>query len=146
MKNAMTVDVEDYFQVSAFDNVVERSTWDQQVCRVEQNTQRLLEIFAAHQAKATFFVLGWVAERFPQLVVSIAEHGHEIASHGYHHQRATSLTRRDFRNDVRSSKHLLEDLTGAPVEGYRAPSFSIAGMGLLCISRTKLLAGSTIFS
>jgi polysaccharide deacetylase family protein (PEP-CTERM system associated) len=123
--NAMTVDVEDYFQVSAFDAVLPRSRWDAMESRVVGNTERLLAIFAEHRVRATFFVLGWVAERFPGLVRAIAEHGHEIASHGYGHGLVYDQARDAFREDVRRSKGLLESACGAEVRGYRAPSFSI---------------------
>jgi len=123
--NAMTVDVEDYFQVSAFDMVVSRASWDQRESRVVANTRRLLELFEQADVRATFFVLGWVADKFPSLVKRIAAAGHEIASHGYHHQLAYTLTPQQFREDVRTAKLALENVSGAPVRGYRAPSFSI---------------------
>jgi polysaccharide deacetylase family protein (PEP-CTERM system associated) len=123
--NAMTVDVEDYFHVSAFDRVVSRDSWDRFESRVVPSTQRLLDLFDRASVRSTFFVLGWVAERFPALVREIAAGGHEIASHGYHHQLLYSLTPAQFREDVRSSKALLEEITGSPVLGYRAPSYSI---------------------
>jgi polysaccharide deacetylase family protein (PEP-CTERM system associated) len=123
--NAMSVDVEDYFQVSAFDRVVSRAGWDEFDSRVVPNTQRILELFAQEGVRATFFVLGWVAERFPRLVKEIALAGHEIASHGYHHQLLYTLTPAQFREDVRTSKALLEQASGSPVLGFRAPSYSI---------------------
>ena len=123
--NAMSVDVEDYFQVSAFDTVVSRASWDTRESRVVQNTDRLLDLFARQGVRATFFVLGWVAERFPALVRDIAARGHEIASHGYHHQLLYTLTPEQFRDDVRSAKAALESASGGSVVGYRAPSFSI---------------------
>ena len=125
MVNALTVDVEDYFHVSAFDAVVSRAAWDQFESRVVANTQRLLELFDQSGAKATFFVLGWVAARFPALVRAIAAAGHEVASHGNNHQLVYLLTPRQFREDVRTAKATLEDAAGAPVVGYRAPSYSI---------------------
>jgi len=128
--NAMTVDVEDYFQVSAFDKVVHRSQWADLESRVVGNTERLLEIFQAHQVKATFFVLGWVGERFPSLVARIAGLGHEVASHGYAHKLIYDQTPDDFRDDVRRSKDLLETAAGCAVTGYRAPSFSITDRSL----------------
>jgi polysaccharide deacetylase family protein (PEP-CTERM system associated) len=121
----MTVDVEDYFQVSAFDNVVSRSSWDGFDSRVVRNTNRLLETFDRVGVHATFFVLGWVAERFPSLVRQIAATGHEVASHGYHHRLLYTQTPGQFREDVRSAKGILEDVTGMPVRGFRAPSYSI---------------------
>jgi polysaccharide deacetylase family protein (PEP-CTERM system associated) len=123
--NAMTVDVEDYFHVSAFDRVVSRASWDRHESRVVPATQHLLDLFDRAGVRSTFFVLGWVAERFPALVREIAAGGHEIASHGYHHQLLYSLTPAQFREDVRASKSLLEQITGSPVLGYRAPSYSI---------------------
>jgi polysaccharide deacetylase family protein (PEP-CTERM system associated) len=123
--NALTVDVEDYFQVSALAPHIERSSWDQWPCRVERNVGRLLELFSKHRAKATFFTLGWIAQRYPQIVREIVAHGHELASHGFGHLRASDQAPVVFRDDVRSAKALLEDISGHPVQGYRAPSFSI---------------------
>lgn len=123
--SALTVDVEDYFHVAAFENNIKSSDWANMPVRVERNTYRLLELFAAQQAQATFFLLGWVAERYPQLVKAIHEAGHEVASHGYNHTKATQQSRNEFAADVRDTKKLLEDITGAAVYGYRAPSFSI---------------------
>lgn len=124
MRHAMTIDVEDYFQVSAFENLVSVEDWGNMEVRVEANTDRMLALFDQHGAKATFFMLGWVAKRFPDLVKRIAEQGHEIASHGSMHQRASAQTPEQFRDDIRSAKLLLEDITGKDVLGYRAPSFS----------------------
>jgi polysaccharide deacetylase family protein (PEP-CTERM system associated) len=123
--NALTVDVEDYFQVSALAPVIARDTWDARECRVERNVGRLLELFDAHGAQATFFTLGWIAERYPALVRRIVDAGHELASHGYGHERASEQTPEAFARDVRRSKALLEDVGGRPIRGYRAPSFSI---------------------
>ncbi len=123
--NALTVDVEDYFQVSAMAPHVPRSDWDRMPCRVEDNVERILALFAERQTKATFFMLGWVAQRYPQLVRRIVTEGHELASHGYGHHRATDLTPEQFSEDISRSKKILEDLSGAIVAGYRAPSFSI---------------------
>ncbi len=123
--NALTIDVEDYFQVSAFAPHIARSTWDSCECRVERNVDRILELLAAHQTKATFFTLGWIAERYPQLVRQIVEQGHELASHGYGHERASDLTEPAFLDDITRAKGILEDLGGVSVQGYRAPSFSI---------------------
>jgi polysaccharide deacetylase family protein (PEP-CTERM system associated) len=128
--NAMTVDVEDYFHVSVFDGVIPRHTWDRLDSRVCANTTRLLNIFESTGVRATFFVLGWVAERFPSLVSEIAAAGHEIASHGYGHRLVYDLTRDAFRDDVRRSKDLLESATGVPVYGYRAPSYSVTPRSL----------------
>ena len=123
--NAMTVDVEDYFQVEALSGRFPRPGWDEVPRRVEQNVDCLLEMFAAASATATFFTLGWIAERHPQMVRRIAAAGHELASHGYDHQRADRLSPVQFREDVRRSKRLIEDIGGTAVAGYRAPTFSI---------------------
>lgn len=125
LMNALTVDVEDYFQVSAMAPHIARDSWDAQPCRVERNVQRLLAMFAQHGAHATFFTLGWVAERYPQLVRDIVAGGHELASHGYGHLRASDQSQSDFAQDVQRAKALLEDIGGQEVQGYRAPSFSI---------------------
>ncbi|MBV1920998.1 MAG: DUF3473 domain-containing protein [Pseudomonadales bacterium] len=124
LMNAMTIDVEDYFQVSAFEHKFNPNNWDDILPRVEANTHKLLDLFSENDAKATFFTLGWVAKRFPDLVKRIADEGHEVASHGTMHQRATDQTEAVFKKDVGDAKRLLEDLTGKPVLGYRAPSFS----------------------
>jgi polysaccharide deacetylase family protein (PEP-CTERM system associated) len=123
--NAMTVDVEDFFHVSAFESIIEPSQWKDYQPRVDANTRRLLDLFAKHNIKSTFFVLGWVAERYPELISEIHRQGHEIASHGYAHRRATQQTRDEFFNDVKRSKDHLENLVGERITGYRAPSFSI---------------------
>jgi polysaccharide deacetylase family protein (PEP-CTERM system associated) len=121
----MTVDVEDYFQVSAFEKIIARSSWDTLPCRVEQNTDRILQLFADHRVCGTFFMLGWVAERYPALVQRIVSAGHELASHGFSHVRVTAQDRESFREDVSRTRKLLEDLSGTPVVGYRAASYSI---------------------
>lgn len=128
--NAMSVDVEDYFHVSAFDGVVPRSRWTAMESRVTANTGRLLDIFAEHGVRSTFFILGCVGERHPELVRTIASHGHEIASHGYAHRLVYDQTPASFRDDVRRAKALLEDASGRPVRGYRAPSYSITPRSL----------------
>ena len=125
IKNAMTCDVEDYFQVSAFAPYIDRDSWPSRECRVEANMERILAIYERHGVKATFFTLGWIAERYPAMVRKIVAAGHELASHGYGHLRASDQTRAQFDNDIRSSKALLEDIGGQAVLGYRAPSFSI---------------------
>ncbi len=127
---ALTVDVEDYFQVMAFERCIDRESWDSWPQRVEGNTDRILELFARHQLRATFFVLGWVAERFGGLVRRIADAGHEIACHGYGHQRITAMSREAFHQDLLRAKGLLEDLIGRAVEGYRAPSYTITARTL----------------
>lgn len=123
--NAITVDVEDYFHASAFDRVVSRASWDSMESRVVANTHRLLNLFHEHNVRGTFFILGWVADRFPSLVRDIVASDHEIASHGYHHQLVYTLTPEQFREDVHRARHTLEQIGGVPVRGYRAPSFSI---------------------
>ncbi len=128
--NAMTIDVEDYFHVSVFDGVVPRHFWEGFESRVCANTERLLDIFEAYEVTGTFFVLGWVAERFPQLVRRIAAAGHEVASHGYGHRLVYDQTPKAFREDVRRAKALLEREAGTPVLGYRAPSYSVTPRSL----------------
>lgn len=140
MVNAMTIDVEDYFQVSAFAPHVARTSWDDRECRVERNMDRILEMLARHDTKATFFTLGWIAERYPQLVRRIVAGGHELASHGFGHERASDLTERAFLDDITRAKSILEDLGGVAVRGYRAPSFSI-GEGNLWAFDALLSAG-----
>ncbi len=130
LTNAMTVDVEDYFQVSAFANKISRDDWDSYPCRVEQNVETILALFDAHDVRATFFTLGWVGERYPQLVRKIVAGGHELASHGQDHVRVTEQNPEEFRNDVRGAKRCLEDIAGVPVCGYRAASFSIGAQNL----------------
>jgi len=126
LRNAMTIDVEDYFQVSAFAPYIARADWEARECRVERNVDRILALLAESETRATFFTLGWVAQRYPQLVRRIVAGGHELASHGYGHERASDLSPQDFRADVSRAKQLLEDIGGQAVQGYRAPSFSIA--------------------
>ncbi|PQA89008.1 XrtA system polysaccharide deacetylase [Hyphococcus luteus] len=121
----LSVDVEDYFQVWAFSDVVSRNSWDGFALRVGDNTRRCLDLFDAHDAKATFFTLGWVAERDPDLIKAIVSRGHELASHGYDHTKVTAQTRGEFHADVMKTKKLLEDIGGADVKGYRAAGFSI---------------------
>ncbi|MGJ8682013.1 XrtA system polysaccharide deacetylase [Paraglaciecola sp.] len=123
--NAMTVDVEDFFHVSAFESVIDPKDWHTFAPRVDRNTKHLLDLFEQNSATATFFVLGWVADKYPELIKEIADRGHEVASHGFSHRRATSQTPMEFREDVSRSKNLLEDIIGKEVVGYRAPSFSI---------------------
>ena len=128
--NAMTIDVEDYFQVSAFEGIAPRPRWDEFESRVCANTDRFLDIFAGTGVKATFFVLGWIAERHPDLVRRIAAGGHELASHGYAHRLVYDLTRSSFRDDIRRGKAIVEDTGGRAVLGYRAPSYSITPRSL----------------
>ena len=146
--NALTIDVEDYFQVSAFATHIPRSEWGTRECRIERNISCILEMLARHGTKATFFTLGWIAERFPQLVRQIVHEGHELASHGYGHERASDQTEKAFFADINLAKLVLEDLTGNPVNGYRAPSFSI-GRGNLwafdCLARAGYRYSSSIY-
>lgn len=128
--NALTVDVEDYFHVSAFDAPGKRARWDAYESRVRRATHRLLELFAGASATATFFVLGWVAERFPQLVRDIAAAGHELASHGYAHRLVYDMTPDAFREDLRRAKDAIASASGVEVRGFRAPSFSITRRSL----------------
>lgn len=130
MLNALTVDVEDYYQVEAFANTIPSQDWHRWESRVEYSMQRLLDLFGKHNACGTFFVLGCLAERFPDMVRDIAERGHEVACHGYGHRFIGSQTREEFRQDVRRAKAKLEDLIGAEVEGYRAPTYSITSESL----------------
>jgi len=124
--NALTVDVEDYFQVSAFEGVIDRAEWDAFSCRVQANTGALLDLFARYDVSATFFVLGWVAERFPSLVARIHAEGHEIASHGYEHRLVHEMTPDVFRADLRRAAAAIEAAAPVTIAGFRAPSFSIS--------------------
>lgn len=146
--NALTIDVEDYFQVSAFAPYISRDGWNQRECRVERNVDRILALLSDQGTLATFFILGWIAERYPALVRRIAEQGHEIASHGYGHQRASDLSRDEFLSDILMAKCILEDLSGAPLIGYRAPSFSI-GVGNLwafdCLAEAGYRYSSSVY-
>ena len=128
--NALTIDVEDYFQVSAFAPYIQRSDWDTRECRVERNVGRILDMLKAQNTHATFFTLGWIAQRYPHLVRRIADEGHEVASHGFGHERVSDLTPEAFGHDIRTAKQLLEDIAGVEVTGYRAPSFSIGQANL----------------
>jgi polysaccharide deacetylase family protein (PEP-CTERM system associated) len=123
--NALTVDVEDYFQVSAFKPHVPRQQWDSRECRIERNVSQILDMLSQNDARATFFTLGWLAERYPGLIRRIIDDGHELASHGYEHDRASDLSESAFYRDVDRAKKILEDVGGVQVRGYRAPSFSI---------------------
>jgi len=123
--NAMTVDVEDYFHVSAFENVIQPSDWSSCKPTVDYNTRRLLDLFDQYETKATFFILGWVAEAFPQLIQEIANKGHEVASHGSNHRRASTQSRDELSTDISRSIDILEQSSGQKILGYRAPSFSI---------------------
>ena len=126
----MTIDVEDYFQVSAFENHIPRENWENLPCRIERNIELILSLLDEKKIRATFFTLGWIALRYPEMVRRIVENGHELASHGSSHARVSDQDPDSFRLDVRQSKHLLEDLAGGEVKGYRAPSFSIGAKNL----------------
>lgn len=124
-RHLFSIDVEEHFQVSAFERYVDRSSWPNLESRVVANTDRLLELLARHEIRSTCFIVGWVAERHPDLVRRIAGAGHEVASHSYWHRRVTTLSPEEFREDIRSSKAILEDIAGVEVRGFRAPSYSI---------------------
>ena len=146
--NALTIDVEDYFQVSAFAPYIQRGHWETHPCRVERNVDRILGMLDDQGTKATFFTLGWIAHRYPQLVREIVATGHELASHGYGHQRASELEEADFFADIDSAKKLLEDLSGCEVKGYRAPSFSIGPRNLWafdCLQEAGYRYSSSIY-
>ncbi|QDS88357.1 Peptidoglycan deacetylase [Rosistilla ulvae] len=128
--NILTVDVEDYFQVSGFEHRIKRSEWEALPSRVEANTDRLLQLFDDCNVRGTFFVLGWVAHRHPELLRRIAAAGHELASHGYWHQLVYNLTPQQFRDDIRDSRSAISDATGKRVDAYRAPSFSITSKSM----------------
>ncbi|HKQ10121.1 MAG TPA: XrtA system polysaccharide deacetylase [Rhizomicrobium sp.] len=132
--NAMTVDVEDYFQVEAFAPHIAREEWNSRECRVERNMDRILQLFSDNNTKATFFTLGWIAERYPQIVRRIVGEGHELASHGLAHFRADHQSRPLFLADVKKAKAVLEDVGGTAVNGYRATSFSITRRNLWALS------------
>ena len=148
MTNALTIDVEDYFQVSALAPYIPRDQWDSHDCRVERNVDRILLLLDDHRTRATFFTLGWIAERYPQLVRRIVDNGHELASHGYGHERASDLSEANFLTDIETAKKILEDLSGQEVKGYRAPSFSI-GKGNLwafdCLEQAGYRYSSSIY-
>lgn len=146
--NALTIDVEDYFQVSAFAPYIDRSRWEQNECRVERNVDCILRLLDDSGARATFFTLGWIAERYPQLVHRIVEGGHELASHGFSHRRATDEGEASFLADIERAKGLLEDISGLQVRGYRAPSFSIGPdneWAFHCIERAGYQYSSSIY-
>ncbi len=126
LTHCLTFDIEEHFQVAAFDSPMRRRHWDHFESRVERNTSKLLELLGVRDVRATFFVLGWVAERHPRLIRAIAQNGHEVASHGYAHEMVTAQTAATFREDVRKAKKILEDVSGEAVLGYRAPTFSIS--------------------
>ena len=128
--NVMSVDVEDYFQVSAFERYVPKRDWDDIPCRVEANVDRILALFEEKGVKATFFTLGWIAQRYPQMTRRIVEQGHELASHGWEHIRVTTQGPEEFRQDINRTRSVLEDISGQPIRGYRAASYSIGRSNL----------------
>jgi polysaccharide deacetylase family protein (PEP-CTERM system associated) len=146
--NALTIDVEDYFQVSAFAPHIPRSDWELHECRVERNLDCILALLDRHSTKATFFTLGWIAERYPEAIARIVANGHELASHGYGHERASQQTPEQFFADIRLAKQILEDLAGSEVCGYRAPSFSIGEDNLWafdCLERAGYRYSSSVY-
>jgi polysaccharide deacetylase family protein (PEP-CTERM system associated) len=148
MLNSLTIDVEDYYQVSAFESVVRFEHWDRLESRVERNTCRILDLLDEHKTKATFFILGWVGERQPKLVRTIFERGHEVASHGYAHRRIYTQIPEEFREETRKSKSILEDIIGQKIVGYRAASYSITQKSLWAVdilSEEGFLYDSSIF-
>jgi polysaccharide deacetylase family protein (PEP-CTERM system associated) len=130
LTNYLTVDVEDYFQVAAFERVISSDEWNQHECRVADNVHAILDLFAAYDMKATFFIVGWIAERYPDLVLEIDGQGHEIGCHSYWHRKIYDLTPEEFRKDTQQAKEVLEEILDKPVSGYRAPSYSITKKSL----------------
>jgi polysaccharide deacetylase family protein (PEP-CTERM system associated) len=148
MCNALTIDVEDYFQVSAMAPHIARSEWDARECRVERNVERILAMLDDYGARATFFTLGWIAERYPNLVRNIVAGGHELASHGFGHQRASAQSHEAFFADIQLAKVILEDIAGVEVRGYRAPSFSIGHedeWAFECVERAGYRYSSSVY-
>ena len=148
MCNALTIDVEDYFHVSALAPYIPRSEWDNHESRVEQNVERILQLLDDSGARATFFTLGWIGERYPQLVRSIVDNGHELASHGFAHRRASEQSPEAFFSDIQLAKIVLEDICDVEVRGYRAPSFSIGDANVWafeCIERAGYRYSSSIY-
>ena len=146
--NALTIDVEDYFHVSAFAPYIPRSSWDSWPCRIEQNIDRVLQLLADRGVNATFFTLGWIAERYPEMVRRIVSGGHELASHGYAHERAATQGPDPFFADVALAKAVLEDIVGTEVQGYRAPSFSINDDNLWaydCLAKAGYRYSSSVY-
>lgn len=146
--NAMTIDVEDYFQVSAFSNNISFDQWPDHDCRVENNMDRILQLFADNDVKATFFTLGWIAEKYPNVIKNIVENGHELASHGRNHTRVFDQNPAQFTEDISHTKKLLEDIGGVDIKGYRAASFSIDERNLWaydCLSEAGYQYSSSIY-
>jgi polysaccharide deacetylase family protein (PEP-CTERM system associated) len=148
VRNAMTVDVEDYFQVSAFEPYIDRAAWARMPARVEHNVERILTLFSDQNVKGTFFILGWIAEQHPDMVRRIVDEGHEIASHGWSHIRVINQRPEAFRQDVSRTRAFLEDLSGRRVKGYRAASYSIGAENLWALEilqETGHLYSSSIY-
>ena len=148
LENALTIDVEDYFQVSAFAPYIKKETWEIQECRVENNINIILQLLKKNKTKATFFTLGWIAERYPEMIRKIVSEGHELASHGYGHERVSDLSPEQFYQDVVRAKKILEDISGSVVVGYRAPSFSIGTSNMWALEileKTEHLYSSSIY-
>ncbi len=146
--NALTVDVEDYYQVSAFESVIRFEDWDRYESRVERNTHRILDILDEHKTQATFFVLGWIAEHYPRLVMEIDKRGHEIACHGYSHKLIYKQTESEFREETKRAKGSLEEIIQKPVLGYRAASYSITSQSIWALdilAEEGFLYDSSIF-
>lgn len=146
--NAMTIDVEDYFQVSAFSDNISVQEWSQHSCRVENNMDRILQLFSDNDVKATFFTLGWIAKQYPQVVKNIVSNGHELASHGRNHRRVFDQTPEQFTADITYTKNLLEDIGGVEIKGYRAASFSIDNRNLWaydCLTQAGYQYSSSIY-
>lgn len=146
--NALTIDVEDYFQVSAFNNYIDRKNWNSLECRVEKNIDKILLLLNNNNTRATFFTLGWIAKRYPGMIKKIIAEGHELASHGFNHDRVSDLTPEKFFQDVSRAKNLLEDIGGQAILGYRAPSFSIGKNNLWALEileKTQHLYSSSIY-
>lgn len=141
----LSIDVEDWFQVENLRGQIHRGTWNDRELRVRRSTERLIEIFADADVKATFFVLGWVASVCPEVVRSISEEGHEIASHGHSHTLINAMSKRDFEEDITKSKKLLEDISGSEVIGYRAPSFSITNWAIPLLKKAGYVYDSSYF-
>lgn len=148
MLNAMTIDVEDYYHVSAFESIIRFEDWEKYESRVGNNIKKILLILDEYNVKATFFVLGWIAEHYPEIVEEIQNRGHEVASHGYRHQLIYTQTPEIFEEDVSRSKEIIEDITKKPIEGYRAPSYSITQNSLWALdilAKIGLKYDSSIF-
>ena len=145
MKAFMSIDVEDWFHTANFQNILTREEWEHQATRVEHNTHKILDIFDTVGVKSTFFVLGWVAKKYPLLVPEIAKRGHEVASHGTHHELVYKMAPEDFRDDIRYSKKILEEQSGNEVLGYRAPNFSITDQAIDILQEEGFRYDSSVF-